>query len=244
MYPSCFLPTVHKTASPSLHGVPRVVPPAQRYYETLRLPDSLLAALRFLRLAIPWSVCVSSPFGHRRTADGSSWSLLYRLLPIRSSSENCQDLPSSRGTPVIIRPVLGPRRDQARWRDQVSLMPGTAPARRKDEGSPRRTQFRGSIARRLISLSTLRSESHLSPRKTHFRLLARLCRSGLVTRRVPIKGFTSETILLFRASWRNASLRHASRPTSHATSGTTATIDKASIDDRRRPPFNQLTTDH
>ena len=65
----------------------------------------LLAALRFLRLAIPWSVCVSSPFGRRRMADGSSWSLLYRLLPVRSSSRNCQDLPRSRETRAIIRHV-------------------------------------------------------------------------------------------------------------------------------------------
>src|SRR3954454_19281445 len=53
VYPACFPPTVHKTASPSLPRVPRVVPLAQRYYETLRLLAVLLAALRFLRLAIP-----------------------------------------------------------------------------------------------------------------------------------------------------------------------------------------------
>jgi hypothetical protein len=82
-------------------------------------------------------------------------------------------------------------------------MPGTAPASGKDEGSQQRV-FRGSIAQRLISLSTLRSESHLSPRKTRFRLLARLCRTGLVTRRVPLEGFTFEMILLFRASWRDS----------------------------------------
>ena len=40
------------------------------------------------------------------------------------------------------------------------------------------------------SLSTLRSESRLSPRKTRFRLLARLYRTGLVTRRASMKGFT------------------------------------------------------
>ncbi len=50
--------------------------------------------------------------------------------------------------------------------------------------------FRGSITQRLISLSTLRSDGHPSPRKTRFRLLARLCRTGLVTRRVSLKGFT------------------------------------------------------
>ena len=38
--------------------------------------------------------------------------------------------------------------------------------------------FRGSIARHWDSLSTLRSEGHPSPRKTRFRLLAKLCRAG------------------------------------------------------------------
>ena len=33
----------HDMASPSLHGVPRMVPPLQRYYGTLRLPAVLLA---------------------------------------------------------------------------------------------------------------------------------------------------------------------------------------------------------
>src|SRR4029077_9153241 len=62
---------------------------------------------------------------------------------------------------------------------------------------------RASIAQRLISLSTLRSESRLSPRKTRSRLPARLCRTGLVTRRVPVEGFTFEMLLRSRASWRD-----------------------------------------
>jgi hypothetical protein len=84
--------------------------------------------------------------------------------------------------------------------------PGAANAWHGPRGRPRRglttRKFRGSITQRLISLSTLRRDGHPSPRKTRFRLLARLCRTGLVTRRVPIKGFTFEVILLFRASWR------------------------------------------
>src|SRR6516162_6887235 len=118
VYLPCCLPTVHETAPPSLPRVPRTVPLDHRYYEALRTPDSRFAALRFLRLAIPWSVCVSSPFGRRRLADGSSRSLLYRLLLSRSSSGNCQDLPRSRGTLVIIRRALRPRRDQAAHLDQ------------------------------------------------------------------------------------------------------------------------------
>src|SRR5580658_53671 len=84
--------------------------------------------------------------------------------------------------------------------------PGAANAWHGPRGRPRRglttRKFRGSITQRLISLSTLRRDGHPSPRKTRFRLLARLCRTGLVTRRVPVKGFTFEVILLFRASWR------------------------------------------
>src|SRR3954467_1453822 len=41
-------------------------------------------------------------------------------------------------------------------------------------------RFRGSIARHWDSLSTLRSEGCPSPRKTRFRLLAKLCRAGFV----------------------------------------------------------------
>ena len=68
-YPPCFPPTVHKTASPSLPRVPRVVPLAQRYYETLRLLAAHLAALRFLRLAIPSFVPCSSPPARDRAVD-------------------------------------------------------------------------------------------------------------------------------------------------------------------------------
>ena len=76
--PSCT--RQHPLRSP---GSGRAVPPLHRYYGTLRLPDSLLAALSLLRLAIPWSACVSSPFGRRRIADGSTWSLLYRVARFR-----------------------------------------------------------------------------------------------------------------------------------------------------------------
>src|SRR3954454_1592961 len=65
-YPACFPPTVHEMASPSLPRVPRVVPLAQRYYETLRLLAARLAALRFLRLAIPSCRPSFVPVGHGR----------------------------------------------------------------------------------------------------------------------------------------------------------------------------------
>ena len=178
---------VHNAAPPSLHGVRRAVPPLQRYYGALRLPAVHLAALRFLRLAIPSLRPSFVPAG--RDAEPRIILELVSRFSSRQYRWRRQGLPSSRGTRLIIRHVLRPRCDQARLWVQVSLMPGAAPASDKDEGSPTR-KFRGSITQRLISLSTLRSDGHPPPRKTRFRLLARLCRTGLVTRRVSMKGFT------------------------------------------------------
>jgi hypothetical protein len=66
--------------------------------------------------------------------------------------------------------------------------------------------FRGSIARPGHSLSTLRSESRPSPRKTRFRLLAKLCRAGFVNPQGSYERFLSSSLfLLSGASWRNVS---------------------------------------
>src|SRR5260370_7734632 len=58
-----------------------------------------------------------------------------------------------------------------------------------DKGSHEALFFRGSIAEPRHSLSTLRSDHRCPPRKTRFRLLAKLYRVGLVTHRIPTKGF-------------------------------------------------------
>jgi len=55
--------------------------------------------------------------------------------------------------------------------------------------APTIRMFRGSITRPAHSLSTLRHHGRPWPRKTRFRLLAKLCRAGLVTRWVPVQGF-------------------------------------------------------
>ena len=125
----------------ALPGSLRLVPLLQRYYEALRPPDSFFAALRFLRLAIPRSVCVSSPFGRRRQADGSSRSLLYRLLPIRLTSWNCQDLPCSRETLMTIRPALRPRRDRVRATGPRVNVLDTAPRTKAQRGLPTIANF-------------------------------------------------------------------------------------------------------
>ena len=51
------------------------------------------------------------------------------------------------------------------------------------------SRFRGSIARPMRSLSTLHGGGRPSTRKTRFRLAASLDRTGLGTRRVPMKSF-------------------------------------------------------
>ena len=53
MFSAWFLLPIHNAAPPSLYGVRKAVPPLQRYYGALRLLAVHLAALRFLRLAIP-----------------------------------------------------------------------------------------------------------------------------------------------------------------------------------------------
>src|ERR1700733_11305299 len=84
-------------APPSLPRVPRVVPPAHRYYETLRLPAAHLAALRFLRLAIPsfrpWFV----PTGSGR----ESWINLELVsrAPVRQSTMETTGSPKFPGDP-------------------------------------------------------------------------------------------------------------------------------------------------
>ena len=59
----------------------------------------------------------------------------------------------------------------------------------KNEGSPRVSDFSGLNGRRRCWLSTLRSAAYPAPRKTRFRLLAKLYRVGLVTHKAPSKGF-------------------------------------------------------
>jgi hypothetical protein len=66
-------------------------------------------------------------------------------------------------------------------------------------------EFRGSITQRLISLRFVGAVTR-PLRKTRFRLLVRLCRTGLIIRTVSMKGFTFEMILVSRASWRKVRL--------------------------------------
>src|SRR5262245_23064298 len=96
-----------------------------------------------------------------------------------------------------------PRRDQAGFMGPGVSCLTRPPRAMKTRANRDEKTFRGSIARPLISLSTLRGDGYPSSRKTRFRLLARLYRTGLVNRGDPTEDFTSRMILLSRASWRN-----------------------------------------
>jgi hypothetical protein len=173
-------------------GSLRSVPPVQRYYETLRLPSVPLAALRCLRLAIPPLRPVRS-----QRPDAGPWTgeLVFRF-PSRICQWRRTGLSGSRASLVSLRPVLGPRWDRTRQAIAACRRgPRMCLRRRLPRGV-----FRGSIARHWDSLSTLRSEGHPSPRKTRFRLLAKLCRAGFVNPQGRDKRFPcSSHFLLSRA---------------------------------------------
>ena len=170
------LPRVMRRCPLPSPGSLRLVPLAQRYYEALRLPAARLAALRFLRLAIPtW--CPRFVPAARDGNCGSAWSLVSRA-PAGIGRWNRQGLPSSRETLMTIRPALRPRRVRIRGRGPIVNVSDTAPAPNQNEGSPH-CEFRGSITRLLASLSTPRGGGYPP---LHARLASgcwpQLCRAG------------------------------------------------------------------
>jgi hypothetical protein len=98
---------------------------------------------------------------------------------------------------------------RAEW--TTSKLPDAVPACVLDEGSLRFV-FSG-LNHTAFDIAVYASQDgspHHNARLAS-RLLRKFYRTGLVTRRVPIRGFTSEMILLFRVAW-----RHDTIPNSHA----------------------------
>jgi len=150
------------------------VPPLRRYYGTLRLPSAPLAALRCLRLAIPPPRRIFAPGDRRRAVEGIG-ELMFRT-PEPELSVETDGSPRFPETPRVLWPC-----------SPTPARPSTPGPFGVSAWSPLLTRartpamiFRGSIARPGHSLSTLRSEGRPSPRKTRFRLPARLCRAGFV----------------------------------------------------------------
>jgi hypothetical protein len=161
-----------------------LVPRPLRYSEALRLPTVPFAALRCLRLAIP-------PLRRSLRPAASTRDRGYRGVgvpgPEPELSVETDGPPRFPGTPPVPWPC-----------SPTPAGPITPGHHGVSARSPLLTRtrtpamiFRGSIARPGHSLSTLRSEGRPSPRKTRFRLLAKLCRAGFVYPQGSIERFLS-----------------------------------------------------
>jgi len=177
----------------SLHGVLQaIVPPLPRYYQhaTTSCRPSHRTSLPSLGGTTGVFGRFVSPVAAEHTATGLE--LVTRCLQPGLLPWRRQDLLRSWGTLLCLCPALRPRRDRhvrpLRHLD-TALAATTAKARRT-------SLFRGSITQLQHSLSTLRSAGHPTPRKTRFRPSARLYRMGLVTHRVPTKGFKLTSCVL------------------------------------------------
>ena len=154
-------------------GPGRSVPPPRRYDEVLRLPGrpSRLARLPSLGDTIQCVAVRSHRSGRAAGGHGVR-------DPVPEPDWRMEATGSLRflGTPRVPWPRSstppGPRGSGHR---DPPARPPLCPRRRLPHG-----RFRGSIARPWDWLSTLRSEDRSSPRKTRFRLLAKLCRAGFV----------------------------------------------------------------
>src|SRR5271156_455727 len=105
-----------------------------------------------------------------------------------------QDLSGSWGTPIVPLPCsLTPARPRHHRPLGALVLPPLVGRRRLS----RVDRFRGSITRLWHLLSTLHGLDYSSTGKTRFRLPAKLCRAGLITRRVPTKGFSYDPFMAF-----------------------------------------------
>jgi hypothetical protein len=121
-----------------------------------------------------------------------------------------QGLPGSQGTPVDLCRVLRPRPDRTHLAtDGAPLLPPLCQRRGLQRVVLSGLNSTASALAVYASSSPLRCRR----RKTRFRWLAKPCRVGLVTHRVPMKGFRDQPLPPFLSfSWRNDTLLTAPRP--------------------------------
>jgi len=128
--------------------------------------------------------------------------LLHRLPLPASQGWRQQALPGSWMTLPRICPALRPRRNRF---CQALQQPGAAPTTRTAKAPAIFSLSRLNHAASAIATYASRL-GHPSPRKAHFRLLATLCRTGLVTCMVTMKGFRIPSPPLPGFTWRNRDL--------------------------------------
>jgi len=192
--PSCFRPTPHDSARPSLHRVPAgPVPLLPRYYDALRLPTVHPAALRFLRLAVPR--------GRLRFAPAGQAIFMARLRPCLHVET--VGPPTFLGNPLCLCPALRPRQGRRTRPFGTSARPPLNPRRR-----PPRLDL--SRLNHMASALAVYASQHGSPH--HHARLASGCRPGSAGRasypQSSYERFQScilHLILLSQASWRKDS---------------------------------------
>src|SRR5262249_37491084 len=178
-------------APPSLHRVPSATVPRLRgYYGALRVPANhhnrlpCRSPVITTPLRLSWSLRSGPTPAWGRGCSGAA-------TPRCRHAGGVAGRPKFLGNPGVPLPCSSTPAGSA---PPGPTVVGRGPRSAKAEGSPRVSQSRGSIARPQHSLSTLRPGPCGSRRKTHFRLRARLYRVGLLTHRVPAKGFRDAVV--------------------------------------------------
>jgi hypothetical protein len=180
IYPSGGLVARHPLPSAGSLGS---VPPRRRYYEVLRLPSTRPAALRCLRLAVSRSHPRFDPTAAGCAGRGPG--VGHPVPPAGVLPRRWKGLPGSWGTSVNVPCSPTPAGPRTPGHCGVAARPSVD----LKTSAPASIKFRGSIARPVHSLSTLRSAGYPGTTQDSLPAAGQLCRTGLITRKVPAKGF-------------------------------------------------------
>ena len=164
----------------------RYVPKARvRCYQSVTTSYRHLAALRFLRLAIPRMHSLFS-FSARRVHWQSLELVTRYLQPGIAEEQKSRTLPSSWGTSMFRLPCSNPTPAGLLMSDHCDT--AAWPPVCKKQRLPRKV-FRSSIAWLSNWLSTLRGVSYLSTTQDSLPVAGQALLNGISTRKVPMKGF-------------------------------------------------------
>ena len=170
MFPSNGLMTRRPLPSAGSLGM---VPPPPRYYETLRLPAARPAALRCLRLAVSRSHPRFAPVAAGCAGHGPG---VGHPVPPAGTCRGDDRVSQVPGEPSCPCPVLRPRRDRVR---QAIAAPRRGLRSVNNDGSRDMNHFGAQSHGSLTRCLRFAARVTPAPRKTRFRLLARLCRAGI-----------------------------------------------------------------
>ena len=182
-------------------GPPGRVPQLLRYYQNTTTSYCHLAALRFLRLAIPWLHSLCSLPGGRVRRQGLE--LVTRCLHPGIDQGTNRTLPSSWETSVIRLHMF--QTDAGRTAHTRPFSAAAWPLVIKRQRLPRKV-FRRSIAWLSDSLSTLRNADYSNTTQDSLPVAGQALLGGLSTRMVPLKGFRVVNYISSsfpKLAWRN-----------------------------------------